>query len=327
MVRRAVEAAIPVSVVVPSHARHLRLRWLLNAMEGQTLPRQQWEIVVVHDYDDETATRVLDRHPLGEWGTLRQLAIEPGTGSPSRQRNIGWRAARGRLIAFTDDDCRPDARWLEELLKAAERAPGQVVQGATRPDPHEWELHSANHVRTLHIEPVGPYAQTANILYPRVLLERLGGFDERAIAGEDVGLSLEARRAGTDIVAAPAAVVYHAVESFTLPGILRQNLKWRHLAYLVKKHPEFRRSLVVHVFWDEEHLATTAALVGMAGATRRRALLALAAPYVIRVARRRGPGSRGAALTAVELPGTLVRQAAEVLGLAAGSVRHRTLLL
>jgi GT2 family glycosyltransferase len=320
-------SAVPgVSVVVASHARHLRLLWLLNALEEQTLA-EPWELIVVHDYDQDTAARVLDRHPLAASGVLRHIAIEPGTGSPSRQRNIGWRAVSGELVAFTDDDCRPEPGWLEQLVTAARAAPGEVVQGATRPDPMEHDILAAPHVRTMLIEPVNAYAQTCNILYPRALLEQLGGFDERAIAGEDVGLSLRAKASGARITAAPGAVVNHAVESHTLPGILRQNLKWRHLAYLAKRHPEMRREFPLRVFWDTDHLLTTAALAGVAGARRSPALLALAVPYAVKASRRRGPGRRARATALMELPGQAVRQVAEVAGMAAGSVRHRTFLL
>jgi glycosyltransferase involved in cell wall biosynthesis len=322
-----VEASIAVSVVVASHGRHLRLRWLLNALEEQTLGRREWELLVVHTYDQPTAQRVIESHPLSRAGTLRHIAIEPGTGSPSRQRNIGWREARGDLIAFTDDDCRPEAEWIERLVAAAREAPGAVVQGRTQPEPLEREILRAPHVRTLKIDPVGPYAQTANILYPRPLLERLGGFDERAIAGEDVGLSLRARRAGAVIVPASSAIVNHAIESHTLPGILRQNLKWRHLAYLVKRHPEMRREFPLRTFWDSDHLLTAAALVGLAGARRHRAFAALALPYARRSLGRRGHGTTQRAIAAAEMPGQAVRQTAEVAGLAAGSVRHRTLVL
>ena len=316
-----------VSVVVASHGRHLRLRWLLNALEEQTLERERWEVVVVHDYDAVTAERAIGAHPLARDGRLRHAAIAPGTGSPARQRNIGWRMARGGHVAFTDDDCRPEPEWLAALLSVARAAPDEVVQGRTRPDPLEREILRAPHVRTLWVDPVGPWAQTANILYPRALLERLDGFDERAIAGEDVGLSLRARAAGARVVAAPEAVVDHAVESHTLPGILRQNLKWRHLAYLAKRHPEVRREFPLRVFWDSDHLLTTAALCGVAAAPRRRALLALALPYVRRSLARRGNGPKARTMAALELPGQAVRQAAEVAGMAAGSVRHRTLLL
>src|SRR3954471_11934965 len=91
---------------------------------------------------------------------------------------------------------------------------GHVVQGRTRPDPFEEAVLAAPHVRTLDIEPVNSYRETCNILYPRELLERLGGFDELAITGEDVDLSLRALAAGALISAAPEAVSYHAVESF-----------------------------------------------------------------------------------------------------------------
>src|SRR3954470_6358165 len=93
-----------VSVVVPSHERPLRLRWLLNALEEQTLPRDRWELVVVHDSRGEETATLLDGHPLTEAGVLRHERLEPGTGTPARQRNVGWRRARAPLVAFTDDD-------------------------------------------------------------------------------------------------------------------------------------------------------------------------------------------------------------------------------
>jgi GT2 family glycosyltransferase len=301
----------------------------LNALEEQTLDRELWEVVIVHDYDRATAERVLDRHPLSDGQVLRHIAIAAGTGSPSYQRNLGWRAARGSLVAFTDDDCRPEPDWLQRLVEEAGRSPGAVVQGATRPDPLEADILAAPHVRTLFIEPVGAFAQTCNIAYPRALLEELGGFDEQAIAaaGEDVGLWLRARASGARISGAPQAIVNHAVESHTLPGILRQNLKWHHLAYLVKRHPELRRQLPLRVFWDLDHLLTTMAAIGLVGARRRRALLALAVPYAVRSSRRRGPGDRARVVAVAELPGQAVRQLGEVAGLVAGSVRYRTLLL
>jgi GT2 family glycosyltransferase len=322
-----VAGAPTASVVIASHARALRLLWLLNALEEQTLPLDRFEVVVVHDYDASTAERVLDRHPLTAAGVLRHRAIEPGTGSPARQRNLGWRMARGELVAFVDDDCRADPEWLAQLVARAEAEPGQVVQGATRPEPHEWELAAAPHPRTLSIEPPGPFAQTANILYPRAVVERLGGFDERAVAGEDVGLWMRARRSGVRMVAAPDAVVYHAIESHTLPGMIRQNLKWFYLAYLVKQHPEIRADLKWRYFWDEEHLAAAGGLAGVLGMRAHPALLALAAPYVRRVARRRGPGLRRRALALADLPGAFAVQASEVVVMAAASVRYRTLVL
>jgi glycosyltransferase involved in cell wall biosynthesis len=318
-----VDGPIAVSVVVASHARELRLRWLLNALEEQTFA-EPWELVIVHDYDADTAERVIHRHPLGDEVTVHAIVSD---GGPGRRRNVGWRAASAELIAFIDDDCRADRDWLARLVSAAREHPGDVIQGRTRPDPFEGAVLKAPHVRTLDIRPVNSYRETCNILYPRELLARLDGFDEHAITGEDVDLSLRAIAAGTQISAAEDAVAYHAVESFTLPGILRQNLKWRHLAYLVKQHPELRAQLPLGIFWDEDHLLVTAAAAGLVGARRHPWLLVLAAPYVRKASRRRGGRRRDRALALAELPGQAVRQLAEVLGMAAGSVRHGTLLL
>lgn len=322
----SVDGPPSVSIVVASHGRPLRLRWLLNAVDEQTFA-ENWEVVVVHTYAADVAERVLEHHPLCDRGELRHIPIDSRLGSPARQRNVGWREARAPLVAFTDDDCRPEPEWLARLVDAARRHPGAIVQGATRPDPLESAVLAAPHVRTLFVEPVGPYAQTCNILYPLEVLERLGGFDERAVAGEDVGLSLRARAIGCDITPAPEAVVYHAVESHTLPGIICQNLKWRHLAYLVKRHPEFRRQMPLRIFWDRDHLRTCALLVGLATGYRRRALLGLTLPYVIWALNRRGSGRRARLIAAAEMPGQAVRQAAEVAGLAAGAVTNRTVVL
>jgi GT2 family glycosyltransferase len=316
-----------VSVVVASHGRPLRLRWLLNALEEQTLPRERWELIVVHGYDAPTAARFIDDHPLGAAGVLRQIGPPQGGGNPARQRNLGWRAARAELVAFTDDDCRPEPSWLERLVGEAEQRPGAVVQGATRPDPLEHDVFAAPHVHTLQVDPPGRFAQTCNILYPRRLLERLGGLDERAVVGEDIDLSMRAQDAGAALVGAREAVVNHAVEAHTLPAFVARNLRWRHLAYVVSRHPSLRRDCLMGVFWKESHFRLLLALAGLAGARRAPALALLALPYLVPELRRRGPRPGDVAVAAAEVPGRAVNELAEVLAMAAGSVRHRTLVL
>jgi GT2 family glycosyltransferase len=319
-----------ISVVVPSHDRRLRLRWLLNAFEEQTLARERFEVIVVHDYDDADTRDVLERHPLLAGGTLRHIRIERGTGRPSLQRNLGWRAARAPVVAFTDDDCRPTPRWLEELLAAANANPGAIVQGATDFDPYELDVFASPHYRTVvEREPPGPFAQTCNVLYPRELLERVGGFDEEmpAPAGEDLDLATRARATGAAYVGAPDAVTYHCVESYTLLGMLRLNRKWEDIAYLAKRHPEIRSTFTLRYFWRETHFRLVLAIAGLALARKWPLLAALAVPYLSFALRQRGTHLRARAATAAELPGRVVVDAAEVATMVRGSVRHRTVVI
>lgn len=318
---------VVVSVVVPSHARPLRLRWLLNALEEQTLPASRWELIVVHDYDDDTARRFIASHGLATAGRLRPIAIAPGTGSPARQRNMGWRAALGGLVAFTDDDCRPDARWLERLVAAADPNGDAFVQGTTRADPFELDLFASPHAHWLDLTPPNVGCETCNVLYPRALLDRLGGFDEQAIVGEDMDLAIRARRLGAEHVVAPHAVVFHAVEALTLPGLLRRTWKFRFMPRQVRLHPEAARLRYLGMFWRRRHAVVLLALAGVLTVSRRCAAGLLAAPWLAAQLGRRGTGPTELAVDVLELPGRAVADLGEVLTYLVGSVEHRTLAL
>jgi GT2 family glycosyltransferase len=318
-----------ISVVVPSHERPVRLRWLLNALEEQTLAPERWEVVVVHDSGDPT-DELLREHPLAARGLLRHVRLAPGTGAPARQRNIGWRTAAAPLVAFTDDDCRPEPDWLERLLEAATGAPGSVVQGATKPDPYEAEImHWAPRPRSIDVDPPGPHAQTCNILYPRDVLERVDGFDESFPypAGEDVDLAMRARKAGAGYVGAPDALVYHAVDTFSLVKAVRFNRRWESLALVVKRHPEYRDAFETRIFWKRRHAWLVPALAGALLHRREPLAALLAAPWVLYALPHRGSHPTGRVRAASELFGRALVDGSEMAVLVRGSVRYKTVLL
>jgi GT2 family glycosyltransferase len=356
-----------VAVAVVSHARPLRLRWLLNALEEQTLDPARFEVVVVHDSAEDETPRLLAEHPLGASGRLRALPVAPGSASLAALRNLGWRAAGSPLVAFTDDDCRPRPDWLERLLAVGAGRPGAVVQGRTRPDPDELgPLRGAPWARSMDVEPPTAWGETCNIAYPAALLEALDGFDESlpGPAGEDADLAARARAGGAAVVAAPDAVVHHAVHTPWLGARLRAGWRWEQLAAVIARHPELRRELPGRIWWKPEHAALALAATGAALARRerrrrrpaaplrrrrrrpliaaarlrrepgpvagrlRRALpVALAVPWLALALRHRGHDPRGLARSAIELPGRALLDAGEVAALAWGSARHRTLVL
>jgi GT2 family glycosyltransferase len=318
-----------VSVVVASHGREDRLPILLDALAAQTVPRARWELVVAHTYVPDVAERVLGSHELARDGLLRQVPVDPLRARPSLQRNAALAVARGSLVAFTDDDCRPAADWLERLLERHDAEPGAIVQGATRADPLDLErIGSPLYVRTVwEPDPPGEFMQTCNILYPRQLVDRVGGFDEQAITGEDIDLALRARKAGAPLVGAPDALVYHAAEALTLGEKLRANEKWQHLAYVVRKHPELRERCTLRVFWTEEHARAALGLVGLVVAPRHRAALLALLPYYLLEATHFGEAPRARLRAIRRLPQLWFVQIAEVGVFIRGSLRYRTLLL
>lgn len=310
-----------VSVVIPTRDRETRLAFALEGLARQTLPSERFEVIVVRA---EERGR-LATAPAGL--RCRFLALPGSTGAGS-QRNRGWHAAEGSLVAFMDDDCRPAPEWLERLLDAAQRRPGTIIQGRTEPDPDERRLlHGL--ARSISITCPSPWYETCNILYPRALLERLGGFDESfpGAWGEDTDLALRALELGASVAYAENALVWHAVNPRSPRRALGEALSRDALPALVAKHPQQRSALYLGLFARHAHGRLLLALAGAVALRRRPALALLAtAPYASRY-RHSGQGLRGQLRGFAQLPVRIPIDAAEVVALARASVRHRTLVL
>lgn len=300
-----------VSVVIPTHARAERLRRLIASLDGAG------EIVVAADRPTPQVEAV-----IAEAGVR---VVRPHAPGPAAARNAAWRAATGELVAFVDDDCEAAPGWLPALRRAAEAAPGAIVQGRVEPHPAERHLIGP-FARTLHVGDAGPFFQTANILYPRELLERLGGFDEgfEFPAGEDTDLGWRAIELGARAVFAADALVWHAVHPMGPLALVRDAHRWGSAVLIVRRHPAVRRHFHRRIFWKPSHEALLLALAGAALSRRTRgSSLLLAIPWAL-VHRTEHPSRDSLARS---LPGHLAVDGAEMISMLRGSVRARTLLI
>ncbi len=313
---------LAVSVVVATRDRADRLPALLGALAAQTLPRERFEVVVVDDGSaDATSAALAD-------GAVEIALRHARPRGPAAARNTGWRAASGPIVAFTDDDCRPEPEWLAAGLAAAAAAPGALIQGRTRPEPgDEPRLRDRPRARSIRIDALGPFFETCNVFYPRALLERAGGFDERITTpgSEDTDLALRSLEEGARAAFAPDAVVNHAVSEPTLTQAVRFTWRWRTLAWLVKRHPSLRARFPWRGrIWRESHGRLLLALAGLALGARRPIFLVWCLPYL---SYRHGWRPAGLARSLADLPGAAAVDLAEVAVLAAASARHRVLFL
>jgi glycosyltransferase involved in cell wall biosynthesis len=313
-----------ISVVVPTHNRRERLLALLDALDAQTLEPNRFEVIVVDDgSSDGTAAAVEARR--GTAAHRLELLRSAQARGPAAGRNMGWRAATAQLVAFTDDDCEPAPRWLGEILAAADAQPGETaVQGRTEPIPRERDRIGV-FTRTISVTRRGPWFQTCNMAYPRRLLVRLEGFEERypAPGGEDTDLAWRAIEAGQDIVYAPAALVHHAVNELGPIGKLRVALRWTDAAWVFGRHPQLRGECHWWLFWKPSHAKLLLGLAGLAAARRFPPALVLALPWWRELVGR--CNEIGAPRAAV--PYLAVHDLLETFGAARGAVRYRVPIL
>jgi glycosyltransferase involved in cell wall biosynthesis len=310
-----------VSVVLATRDRADRLARALDAISSQRL-EEPFELIVVDDASaDETPAVLREREGSWDAGPIRVIR-RPAAGGPAGARNTGWREASAPLVAFTDDDCEPTDGWLAALVGAAAEVPDGFVQGPTRPHPREAAARGP-FSRTIEVRALGPWFPTCNVAYPRALLERLDGFDERLPRGEDTDLAWRAQELGAVPVWAPDAVVHHAVMEIGAIGRLEVAAAWRPAFVNFARHPQLREQLEFGLFWKQSHALLLLALLGLALARRFRPALLLAVPYAREVRARMA--QEGAPPLAA--PYYAVHDAVETATAVSGSLRHGTLVL
>jgi glycosyltransferase involved in cell wall biosynthesis len=312
-----------VSVVVSTYERPERLAMLLRALRRQTLAREEFEVIVVDNGSGSATGAVLaEEQRLGALPlkTIRHdRTLGPGGG-----RNSGWRAAAAALVAFTDDDCEPAPGWLAAGVLVAGQNPGAIVQGRTEPNPGELRSRTLTS-RSVTIVDRSPQYETCNIFYPRALLGRYDGFDQRfglRPAGEDTELAWRAIADGVQVAFAPDALVHHAVHELGFAGMVRDATRWGACARLFATRPQARAILYRGVFWNVWHYLLVRSAVAVL----------LAPPFVRRLllrrhwlALRRRAAAAGAGSWAI--PYLLVYDAVETAAMARGAVRSRTPVL
>lgn len=256
-------SALRVSVVVPTYRRPELLTRCLAALGRQDLPPSRYEVVVADDGGGD-AVAVVER-AARDVPMLVRCVVVTGRRGPAAARNTGWRAARGPIIAFTDDDCVPEAAWLSAGLAAFAADVGRLVgvQGRVLvPRPRCPTDHERNTAGLEDAEFV-----TANCFCRRDALEAVGGFDETFPKAwrEDSDLFFTLLERGGRFARAPRAVVIHPVRAARWGVSIGEQRKSMYNALLYKKHPMlYRERIQRHAPWTS--YATAAALLCALGA-------------------------------------------------------------
>ena len=214
------------SVIIPVYNDAVRLTACLKALGRQTYPRDRYEVIVVDNGSDTPVASVVAATFPGA-----HVVRESQQGSYAA-RNRGLALARAEIVAFTDSDCLPAARWLEEGIRALRQTTNcglvggriELVFGdAARPT--SVEIFAAMTARRQkQFLDADHFCETANLFTTRSVIKDVGPFEPRLKSRGDVVFGQRVFAAGYRQVYAERAVVMHPAPR-SLRALLRRTAR------------------------------------------------------------------------------------------------------
>ncbi len=216
-----------VSVIVPCYNEEKRIRFLLDAIFAQTYPRTHLDVTVA-DGNSSDRTRELIATFQRTHPDLRLKVVDNRAKTIPSALNCAIKASSGEIIIRLDAHSGPYPDYVERVVSALEAGKAQNVGGV-------WEIHpsaetwTAKSIAVAAAHPLGVgdalyrHAQEAAYVdtvpfgaWQRVLLDKIGGYDESLLANEDYEFNARIRRSGGKIWLDPSIrSIYFARSTFT----------------------------------------------------------------------------------------------------------------
>lgn len=186
-------------------------------LAGETLPAQ---IIIVDQSGTDATGELVARK---DWTAVVPVTyVRQSCSGLAASRNAALAHATQQIVAFTDDDCVPDERWLTSIMRGFEYPGTDVVTGRILPlGPETPGFHPVS-LRTSLVRCVFrgrsiPWkaGSGGNVAARAEWLKRTGGFDERLGVGspgrsaEDIDMLYRLLRAGATLRYEPDAIVFH----------------------------------------------------------------------------------------------------------------------
>src|SRR5438445_13477447 len=218
------------SIIIPTYSRPGPLAACLQALSRLEYARERLEVIGVDDGSPTPPKAVVE--------TLRDrlqltLHLQRHAG-PATARNAGAMRARGKYLAFTDDDCLPAADWLEALTARFERPANHLIGGriinAVPDNPYSTAAQLlVDYMYTYHNSHPNhaKFFASNNLAVPAERFRAIGGFDTSfsLAAGEDREFCDRWLHYGYEMTYAPEVLVYHA-HALSLRSFWWQQLRY-----------------------------------------------------------------------------------------------------
>ena len=240
-----------ISVVVPVRNEGAHLPSLFEDLVKQEYPPDRFEILVADGNSTDRTREIVERYARECVPRVLWLPNPPQLSSAGR--NVGVEASRGELILFIDGHCRIPSPTL--FLDTARIMQATGADCLCRPQPltspeNTWFQDVVAHARatlighgrdsTIYATDQEGYVNptSAGAAYRRSVFDRVGMYDERFDACEDVDFNYRVFKAGLRSYLSSRCAVSYTPRS-SLGGLFKQLVRYgRGRVRFVRKHPD-----------------------------------------------------------------------------------------
>ena len=234
---------IELSVIICTHNRYATLEDAIDSVEVQDCSPEVFELIIIDNSTDKYAQKDFASSLDINCNHRYLTEVVPGL---SRARNIGVKIARGRIVAFMDDDARASSSWISRIIEDFNDPEIGIAGGPVRPiwpssRPvwlHPWLegyltiLDRGDKKRRLNHD---EWLAGTNVAFRRELLEKTGMFDESLgrvgallLSNEEINVSNKIKELGFHSLYDPGVEVYHHVHKERLsPAWIRKRVFWQ----------------------------------------------------------------------------------------------------
>lgn len=201
------EGAPRISVVVCTYNG---VRWLDGCFDALSrVEYPNFEVILVDDGSTDGSSAVAGRRGV-------RVIRSDQNGGLSAARNLGLHAGTGEIIAYLDDDARPEPDWLHRLAHTFNSRTYAAVGGPNIPPRGDGVVADCiaespgGPIHVLVSDEVAEHIPGCNMAIRRDVLAEIDGFDPRFItAGDDVDICWRLQDVGHQIGFSASAVVWH----------------------------------------------------------------------------------------------------------------------